>query len=118
MPDRLPRLLDADEFEAALSACLAAAALDRDPGRVRRDAAAATVLYHSHARAGFASDNCLASRTWTLFKHMSRERDSCGQLRRTWRPCPEDLAINTDYIVELDTCLIWYPFRTPATPRR
>ena len=28
MPDRLPRLLDADEFEAALSACLAQAALD------------------------------------------------------------------------------------------
>jgi DDE_Tnp_1-associated len=28
MLDRLPRLLDADEFEAALSACLAQAALD------------------------------------------------------------------------------------------
>ena len=28
MPDRLPRLLDADGFEAALSACLAQAALD------------------------------------------------------------------------------------------
>jgi hypothetical protein len=28
MPDRLPRLLDADEFEAAPSACLAQAALD------------------------------------------------------------------------------------------
>jgi hypothetical protein len=28
MPDRLPRLLDADEFEAALSACLTQAALD------------------------------------------------------------------------------------------
>jgi hypothetical protein len=36
-------------------------------------------------------------------------------LARYWHG---DLAINPDYMVESDTCLTWWPFRTPATPHR
>ena len=41
---RLPRLLDADEFEAGLSGCLAAAALDPAVPARGRDQAAATIV--------------------------------------------------------------------------
>jgi len=51
MLDRLPRLLDADEFEAALSACVAQGALDPAiPVAYAVMRPPPTVLYHSHAR--------------------------------------------------------------------